>query len=153
MVAFAVMGMGGEMPRQDDRLLADNMAAAVRNVDLNAGDLHGWRYLEPVIDLAGAPGADRGVQRAYRMPPPAGHSGPDAWLCLPSPYACVVRSPLANDTLHRLYWTIPGQGAFWSTYEGILAGDIPYNLGFVAPDPNRVLTVTAAGGDTTVAKV
>lgn len=84
--------------------------------------------------------------RAYRFP--AVDSGdPDAWLPLHTALANVARSPLANDSLHRLYWTeSDGSGAFWSTYDDIIAGNPPYTLGFIAPDAGYEPGVTATGG-------
>lgn len=147
MVAWAVLNMGGEIPKQDPRLLADNMAAAAWNTDLVAGPLDSLPFPELVKDLTGMPGADT-AQRVYRLPAPDG-VGSDAWLMLPSPYSSVVRSPLTHDSLHRVYWTNPGQGALWSTYARIIAGDTPYDLGFTAPDPTYTIIPDPIGGTTT----
>lgn len=150
MVAFKVQDFGGEIPRKDPKLLPDQMGAAVWNCDLAAGPLDGLPIPELVIDLSGAPFP---VRKAYRIPGPS-TGNPDVWLPLPSEYSSAVRSPLANDSLHRIYWTNPAgvgyDGAWWNTYARIFAGNTggnaPYNLGFIAPDPAIVLSVTATGG-------
>lgn len=159
MVAWAVTNMGGEIPKQDPRLLADNMAANAWNVDLVSGPLDGLPYPELIKDLSGVPGYNSATtKRAYRVPPPPGTAGADAWLCLPSQYACVVPSPLTNDTLHRIYWTVPGDRAYWSTYASILAGATPFELGFYSPYLGTgnigtgaiKLGITVTGGTATV---
>lgn len=158
MVAWMVKDFGGRIPRQDPRLLPDNMGEVAINVDLSSGPLDGLTEPKLVIDLTGH--APWEVRRAYRFPGPT-EAQPDIWLPLPSEFSSVVRSPLANDTLHRIYWTNPpGQpapGAFWNTYDRIAAGNIgsnaPYNMGFIAPDPAIVLTVVPTGGTTTVPQI
>jgi hypothetical protein len=150
MPGWGIKDFGGQIPRQDNRLLAANMAAAAVNTDLNSGALQGLPQPEQIVDLTAA--APWPVRRAYRIPgpPPAAPTdppNPDVWLPLPSEFSSVVPSPLANDTSHRYYWTNPpGQpeaGAWWNTYARIAAGgtaqgtgaNAPYNLGFIAPDP------------------
>jgi len=134
---------GGEIPKQDPRLLPNDNAEQAVNCDLSSGNLAGLPIPEFVIDLSGT----AGTRRAYRFPV---INLPDAWLPLSSEFASVCRSPLADDTLHRLYWTIPGQGAFWTTYARLVAGNTganaPYNLGTIYPDPTIAPTVVAAGG-------
>ena len=155
MVAWAVSNFGGMIPKQDPRLLAPNMAEAAVNCDLASGPLDGLPQLEFVVDLAAQ--APWPVRKAYRIPNPT-PGGPDVWLPLPSEFSSVVRSPLTNDTLNRYYWTNPqGQpaaGVWWNTYARIAAGNTganaPWNLGFIAPDPGIQISVTPAGGDTTV---
>ena len=147
MVALAVKNFGGMLPRQNARLLPEMSAEEAVNVDLQAGTLLGLPVPLLAKDLSAAPGV---VKRAYRFPGPD-VGDPDVWLPLPSPFSSVVRSPLANDSLHRVYWTNPpdsseGEGAFWNTYAGIAAGQAPYSLGFIAPDGSYVPTVVATGG-------
>lgn len=153
MVAWVVKNVGGEIPRQDPRLLPDNMAEMAVNVDLNSGSWDGLPQPEFVVDLSGAPFP---VRRAFRIPARAGN--PDLWLPLPSEFSSVCQSPLANDGLHRFYWTTPqgypGAGAWWNTYDRIHAGNVganaPWNLGFIFPNPAIVLSVSASGGDASV---
>lgn len=158
MVSWAIKDFGGEIPRQAPRALPDNMAEAAWNVDLAGGPLDGLGAPTAVVDLSGVSGA---VLRAYRVPGP-NPGDDDAWLGLPSPHSSPVRSPLANDTLHRVYWTNPAglgaDGAFWSTYGRIKAGgtggNAPYNLGSVLPNAATVsLTVAVTGGTTGVPSI
>lgn len=142
MVAWTVANMGGEVPKLDPRLLGPAQAAEAWNVDTESGPLDGLSALVEIHDMTAVPGD---ILRAYRVPGPQPTDG-DVWLPLPSPYSSVVRSPLTNDTLHRFYWTNPGQGAFWSTYERIRDGKRPYNLGFRPPNPLYVPYSRADGG-------
>lgn len=146
---FVVREFGGEIPRKSPRELPPTSSEACWNADLSSGGLGGLPIPQAIVDLS----SHAGVQRAYRFPGPnAGDA--DAWLALPSVHSSVVRSPLANDTLHRLYWTNPAgvgaDGAWWSTYARIAAGgtgaNAPYNLGFTGPDLTSTITVTATGG-------
>lgn len=146
---WLIKGFGGEIPRKDPRELPEQMAEQAWNCDLSAGPLDGLPIPVLTKDLTSKPGA---VRRAYRLPGP-NPGDPDAWLALPSEFSSVVRSPLANDTLHRIYWTNPAgvrPGGWWNTYAGLIAGTADYNLGFTAPNPATVITVAAAGGTLTI---
>ncbi len=154
MVAWGVKDFGGRIPRQDPRLLPDNMGEVAINCDLQSGPLDGLTEPKLVIDLTGK--APWQVRKAYRFPGPAAGQ-PDVWLPLPSEFSSVVRSPLANDTLHRLYWTnptgTPEPGGWWNTYDRIATGAVHYNMGFIAPNPAIILTVVPSGGTTTVPQI
>ena len=147
MAGWAIKNFGGEVPKTDSRLLPNDNAEQAVNCDLSSGNLAGLPILNFIIDLSGT----AGTQRAYRFPVPG---LPDTWLPLPSPYSSVCRSPLANDTLNRLYWTNPANsttpGAFWSTQAMIAANTPPYSLGTIYPGaevtPTTALGVTSSGG-------
>lgn len=149
MVAFAIKEFGGEIPRKESRTLPDNNAEQAVNCDLSGGVLEGLPIPELVIDLS----SYTGTKRAYRFPL-AGQS--DVWLPLIDPFSSVVRSPLANDTSHRLYWTNPSTsaqpGAFWNTRARIAAGNTganaPYNLGTIQPSTTVAPGVVPSGGTT-----
>jgi len=144
MGGWAVTNMGGEIPLKDERLLPDNQATAAWNVDLNSGRLEGLPTLELVQDMTLVPGL---VNKAYRFPGPTVGVDPDYWLPLRSTFASVVRSPLANDTLHRIYWTeSDGTGAFWNTYARFVAGLPNYTLGFLPVESYWIPTVVTADG-------
>jgi hypothetical protein len=129
LVAWQINSMGGMIPRTDDRLIGDNMAVESVNVDLTGGKLEGLPQVEFEVDLSGQLPV---VERAYRFPEDS--TGPEVWLPLPSRYSSVVRSPLANDTQQRVYWTNPGDPTPWfNTRARIAAGDPPYSLGTVQP--------------------
>lgn len=143
MVAWAVKNFGGMIPRTGSRNLADNLAETAVNCDLNSGYLDGLPVPELVQDLNSSPGI---VKRAYRFPDPAG-SGGVKWLALPSPYSSVARSPLANDTDRRIYWTNPGETyPHWLPYASI-GVSTPFDLGIVQP---TVGPGVGAGGGTTL---
>ncbi len=136
--------MGGVIPRTDSRLLPDNMAEAAVNCDLSSGKLKGVLAPTLHIDLSSTPFP---VKRAYRLPGP-NPGDADAWLPLPSEFSSVVRSPLANDTSRRVYWTNPGDPTpYFNTYNNILDNLPPFALGIPQPSgasPN----VNPVGGTT-----
>jgi len=134
------------VPLIDPRLLNDNMAEAAVNCDLTSGQLHGLFAPVLVHDFSATPGP---VEKGYLFVV----EGEQLWVPLPSKFTSVVRSPLANDDKHRLYWTSPGQlTPQWSTFERIKAGLPPYSLGTI--QPTTALTITGAtGGTTTVPKI
>lgn len=144
MVAWAIKDFGGEVPKKESRTLPDYAAEQAWNCDLSSGVLEGLPIPELVQDLTSTSGT---VRRAYRVPGP-NPGDPDAWLPLPSEFSSVCRSPLANDTSHRVYWTNPSSGAFWNTYSGIAAGTPPYNLGTIQPSTTVGPGIAAAGGTT-----
>ena len=147
MVAWLTKNFGGEIPKLDARLLTDNAAEAAVNTDLLTGKLSGLSVPQIAHDFSALVPRP---QRAYRFPGPA-PGQPDVWVPLPSPYSSVVRSPLANDTLHRIYWTNPPDsilpGGWWNTYDRLVAGLPNYNMGFTAPSPAFTPSATAMGGD------
>lgn len=148
--AWTVTDMGGEIPIQDPRLLADNQADEAWNTDVQSGGLDGLPVPELVIDLSAVPGT---VKKAYRLPGP-NPGDADVWQPLPSPYSSVVRSPLADDTLHRIYWTNPpglggdADGGHWNTYQRIHDGLPSYTMGFLPVESAWVVSATATGGST-----
>ena len=142
MVAWTVANMGGEVPKMDPRLLGPAQAAEAWNVDTESGPLDGLSELVAIKDMRSVPGT---IARAYRIPGPQATDG-EVWLPLPSPFSSAVRSPLVNDSLHRVYWTNPDDGAYWSTYARIRDGLTPYNLGFRPPDPANLVSCTTSGG-------
>ena len=156
MVAFTVKNFGGEVPRQDNRQLPNDMSSLAVNCDLHSGRIEGFPQPEFIVDLTSA--APWEVRKAWRLPASLDGSGADTWLPLPSEFSSVVPSPLTNDTSKRFYWTnppgSPEAGAWWNTLARIQAGgtnqttggaNAPYNMGFIAP-PLTPLSVSASGG-------
>jgi len=142
MAAWAVSGMGGMVPRMSSRNLPVNLAELAVNCDLSSGAIAAIAAPRLVIDL-GTP-----ARRAYRFPNDDGTA--EVWLPLPSEFSSVARSPLANDTNRRIYWTNPGADApFWSTYDLIDAGATPFNLGIVQPSTTVGPIVSVTGGTAT----
>jgi len=129
------------------------MATRATNTDLAHGPLDGLPQPEPVIDLTGK--APWPIRKAYRLPGP-NVGDPAVWLPLPSEFSSVCVSPLANDTLHRIFWTnppgSPDAGAWWNTYDRIKHLEIPSNahwsMGFLPADPKSKPVVTVTGGNT-----
>lgn len=143
MVAWAVKGMGGTLPRTESRMLPDNMAAAAINCDLSSGAIDALPALVEVHDFH-----DLTFRRGYRFPNADGTD--EVWVGLPSEFSSVVRSPLANDTNRRVYWTNPGDAApWWNTYARLDAGQSDYNLGIPQPSTVTGPTVVATGGTAT----
>lgn len=146
MVAWSNKRFGGMIPRLESRLLPENRAEAAVNCDLSSGAAVG--FSAPIVAHAFSPGTN--ARRAYRLPgPDAGDA--DAWLALPSEFSSVVRSPLANDTNRRIYWTNPDSAGapYWNTYDRLIAGTAPYNLGIVQPSTTVGPTAAATGGSAT----
>lgn len=149
MVGFKISDFGGEIPRRNARLLANDMATISVNCEVSSGALKGLPQPELVVDLTGK--APWPIRKAYRIPGIG--ADPDIWMPLCSEFSSVVPSPLTNDTLHRYYWTnppgCPAAGAWWNTYDRIKAGNTgsnaPYNMGFIMP-PSAALSVSASGG-------
>lgn len=156
MVAFVMKNFGGTIPKLSPVDIPDNMAEAVFNADLSSGALNGLPQPVLVEDFSGytfpydiSGSSSTTVQRAYRYPDPTDSGGADVWLPLPHYLSSVVRSPLANDPDHRLYWTIPGLLApKWATYAMLQAGTAPYDLGTIQPSPTTGLAVDPTGGTT-----
>jgi hypothetical protein len=149
LVAWTIKAMGGMIPRTDDALLGDSQAVEAINCDLSSGSLVGLPEVSLIVDLSSTPGS---VERAYRLPGPVDTTDPPIWLPLPSRYSSVVRSPIANDTGDRVYWTNPGDiHPWWTTYARLSAGQPAYNLGTLRPTQKPV--VSASGGDTTVPEI
>ena len=149
MPAWEIKLFGGMMPLIDSRLIGDTMAQASVNCDLTSGELHGLFAPVMVKDFTATPGP---VERAYLF---IVRNRPPVWIPFPHRFTSVVRSPLANDDLHRLYWTVPGHKTpYWSTYDR-LTGETPtppWSLGTIHPTvPPVIADIT--GGTTTVPEI
>lgn len=155
MAAWAIKNFGGLIPRTGSRNLPDSAAEQAVNCDLSSGYIEGLPIPVLIEDLS----SFTGTQRAYRFPVA---NNPDVWIPLPSPFSSVVRSPLANDTAHRVYWTNPpdssAPGQFWNTYARIAAGNTggnaPYNTGTIQPSATASsITVGQLGGTAGVPEI
>jgi hypothetical protein len=69
------------------------------------------------------------------------------WLPLPSRFSSVVRSPLANDRYHRIYWTNPGDYApHFTTTDRLKSGIYSWlDLGIVTPVYGPAITGVTGG--------
>jgi hypothetical protein len=141
MPAWEIKGMGGVIPRTDERLVPDNGAVEAVNCDLTGGILIGLPQAKFLVDLSGELPV---VERAYRFPPD--DDGFVLWMPLPSRYSSVVRSPLANDVYDRVYWTNPGDiSPHVNTLARLKSGDPYYDLGFVYPTTAPVIDSVEGG--------
>lgn len=143
MAAVAIKKFSGMIPRVDPRLLKEDQAELALNCYLGSGALDGYNAPAKLFTN----GLPFEMRRAYRFPNADGSD--QVWLILPSEFSSVVRSPLANDTERRIYWTNPDdQMQHWSTWQMIKDGVSPYSIGTMHPSeaPSGKLTVTASGG-------
>jgi len=160
--AWEIKGMGGMIPIVDPRLLGDNMAEASVNCDLTSGQVHGLFAPVLIKDFSHLPGP---VEKAYLFLGPIAEDGTydPVWVPLPHKHTSVVRSPLANDSTNRLYYTVPGAVTpYWTNYEMVKAGTPPYSLGTQRPpltdppgsfNPWEPAIIEIFGGTTTLPPV
>jgi hypothetical protein len=140
--AIRVSMFGGIIPRLATRGLPDNAAQDALNAKLFSGELRSWNRMLVLDTLATAPGTTRTVYH-YR------HLGLERYLAF-NVDTDVVKAPLLNETLGRLYYT-NANGAFITTGTRIDAMQPPFKLGVPAPEgdidpPEDPFTVTATGG-------
>lgn len=133
-VAIRVTLFGGIIPRVANRGLPDNAAQYAMNAKLTSGELRSWNGLRALGTL---PISNSKTTFHYR------HNGLDRYLAFPV-VTHVVKAPLINETLGRLYWTNVN-GAFVNTTTRIEANQPPFKLG--VPAPTGTFTVVAAGGN------
>lgn len=134
MAAFRITLFGGIIPRLADRGLPDNAAQFAMNAKLFSGELRAWNRLRELGTLSIS-----NAQTVFHYM----HLGLDKYLAFPT-YTNVVKAPLINETLGRLYWTPEAGGAMVNTTTRIAASDPPFKLG--VPPPTGTFTVVPAGG-------
>ena len=139
--AIRVSLFGGIIPRLADRGLPDNAAQFALNAKLFSGELRSWNQLRALADSNQAPGATRRVFH-YK------HTTFDRYLTFPTD-ADVVKAPLLNETLGRLYYTTPA-GAFGNTTTRIEAAQPAFKLG--VPPATGTFTVAPTGGTAVTAE-
>lgn len=125
---------GGIIPRIADRGLPDNAAQFAMNAKLYSGELRAWSQLKPLASLS--------VENPKTVFHYRDAAGEDKYLPFPI-YTNVVKAPLVNETLRRLYWT-NATGVFISTAQRIADGDPPFALG--VPQPEGTFSVVPTGG-------
>lgn len=134
--AIRVALFGGIIPRLADRGLPDNAAQFALNAKLFSGELRSWNVLRALADSQQAPGATRKTFH-YK------HNTFDRYLTFATD-ADVVKAPLLNETLGRLYYTTPS-GPYMTTTTRLESALAPYRLG-VSP-PTGAFTVVPSGGN------
>jgi hypothetical protein len=132
-VAIRISLFGGIIPRLADRGLPDNAAQYAMNAKLASGELRAWNKLKPLSTL---PISNAKTVYHYR------HLGDDQYLAFAEP-TNVVKAPLVNETLGRMYWT-NSLGPQVNTGTRIAASNPAFALG--VPPPAGSFTVAAAGG-------
>ena len=125
---------GGIIPRLADRGLPDNAAQFALNAKLYSGELRSWNNL-----LAKGTSAFTETRKVFHYR----HTGLDRYMTFQTD-ADVVKAPLFNEQLGRLYWTTPITSPQINTTARIEASQPPFLLGI--PPPTNQLGVTATGG-------
>lgn len=123
---------GGIVPRLSDRGLPDNAAQFAMNAKLFSGELRAWNTRRA---LANVPVNSQTVFHYL-------HTGLDRYLAFPE-FTNVVKAPLINETLGRLYWT-GSSGPRVNTTTRIEASQPSFKLG--VPSPGGTFTVVPSGG-------
>lgn len=136
-------GFRGEIPIMDATLLPDMAAQAARNVYLKKGTLKPERAPALASEVPSVVAASA----LYRYP--NGNNGEGFWFVWGGGKRVdVVKSPLANDTFKRVYWTGDGAPKMGGLSE-LTAGNPPYpsnsyRLG--VPPAEQAPTAKAAPG-------
>lgn len=128
MVDLTIMDFGGRYPKKSKRLLPANFAQEALNVDLESGELRGYKSLVPVVTLKGK----RDAKRGWRILED-GTSEPNYWITSEYAEAELVKSPLINDEFQRWFLFEPGQPPKVFTIEDIKNGTGPWELGLEQP--------------------
>lgn len=133
MRTIRVTNFGGVVPRLGARNLPDNNAQLSENTKLFSGELRAWNRGRKVATV----GVDT-PRTVYRYD----YQGAARFLAFQEP-TWVVKAPLINETLGRLYWA-GSQGVKYNSAQRIEAALPPYNLGVPTPTVNA--SVSAVGG-------
>lgn len=146
MVAINIKAFRGEVPRVSDRLLQPNQASRAMNCKLTSGRLDPLRGLglEATVQLSL-------IRTLFRYRHFVNGLPVDRWLTF-SNDVDVVDSPLANDTLGRIFYTADTHEPRMSTYERLTDGPVlPANwFALGVPNPTQAPTVSVSGGATPV---
>ena len=138
MTGIAIRAFRGTVPRMSDRLLADNQAA---HVALNCKVTSG--RLDPLKGLGLVHTSDLdSITTMYRYR----HLEAYNWLVWDS-VVDVVRSPVAQDSLGRFYFTGDGEPRM-STYADAISGSLYPNAWYVlgVTPPVTAMAITVVGG-------
>lgn len=142
MPAINLKAFRGAVPRTNDRLLAPNQATRAVNCKLTAGRLDPLNGLG--LELTTSLTA---LETIYRYRHFNAGVPTDYWMTWESDVDAVM-SPLANDTIGRLYFTSEDFEPRMTTWADAIGGSIYpqawYALGL--PNPTEKAVVTTAGG-------
>ncbi len=141
MTGIAITAFRGAVPRTSDRLLQPNQATQALNCKITSGRLDPLKGLGLVhtSDIAGT------IATMYRYR----HLGVDNWLVWDK-VVDVTRSPVAQDSLGRFFYTGDGEPRM-STYADAITGGGPYPaawyvLGVAFPVTAPSIAVTGGVG-------
>lgn len=140
MAGFRINLFGGIIPRLADRGLPDNAAQFAMNAKLYSGELRAWNNLRELATLSIS-----NAKTVFHYL----HANADRYLAFPT-YTNVVKAPLVNESLGRLYWTPEAGGAMVNTTTRIEAAQPAFKLG--VPPPGGTFTVVPTGGTTATAE-
>ena len=139
MTGISIQGMRGIAPRVSPRLLAPNLAQQALNVKLTSGRIDPLKGL----GLVHTSDADT-IATMFRYRFGEAYN----WLVW-GDVVDVARSPVAQDTLGRFYFTGAGEPRM-STYADAITGTLYpaawYVLGVVSPATAPTIVVTGGGG-------
>lgn len=139
MTGVAIRAFRGEVPRTSARLIADNQAQTARNCKITSGRLDPLKGLG-LVHTSLLPA----IVTMYRYRFREEYN----WLVW-SRVVDVVRSPIAQDSLGRFYYTGDGEPRM-STYADAITGGLypaaSFVLGVVAPILQAAITVTGGVG-------
>lgn len=143
MAAIRITNFGGVVPRLGTKNLPDTNAQVSVNTKLYSGELRAWNRGRVV-----ATAQIQNPRTVYRYD----YQGALRVLAFPED-TWVVKAPLINETLGRLYWA-GSSGAKVNTMSRIEAGDEAFNLGVPSPEFAGVaVTVTGGTSDIVVTRV
>lgn len=137
MTGIAIQAFRGTVPRTSNRLLQDNQAQQATNCKLTSGRLDPVKGLGLVHTSVAAL-----ITTMYRYR----FGAADNWLVW-GDVVDVARSPVAQDTLGRFYFTGDGEPRM-STYADAISGSVYPNAWFtlgVTP-PVTAMAITVTGG-------
>lgn len=135
MAEIRIINFGGLVPRLGAKNLPDLNAQVAVNVKLFSGELRAWNRGRVI-----ATARIDNPRTVYRYD----YEGALRVLAFPET-TWVVKAPLVNESLGRLYWAGISGGCKISTIDRIEAGDEPHALGVPAPTFTGV-SVTTTGG-------
>lgn len=151
MAIIKVDNFAGIAPRYSARLIPPNGATRADNAKLLSGELRGLHEAQVIKDFNPL-FPPNPIARAYRIPDiltsPTPIKTTDSWIYFYDPEVDFVRTPVANDSFERYYWTgdsyvLSGKPQY-NTRARILANNPPYLLGI--PTPVNAPVVTPPGG-------
>jgi hypothetical protein len=141
MTAITIKSFRGMVPRIGDRLLQPNQATRAMNCKITAG------RLDPLAGLGVAYKAAVKIKTTYRYRHYDGADNIDNWLTWPVDVN-VVRSPLANDSQGKLYFSSDSFEPRMTTFSAAIAG-ASYPAAWFAlgvASPTTTASVSVSGG-------